>query len=234
LYRDASGHDSFRDEEVIRAGSELTLLELGDVRLGILIGFDAEFPEAFRTLALRGADLIVVALNQLAADTAYLGAMAARNRVPVLVANRIGFRKMYPGVPEFSAMAMPLVQDKDGSFLARCRGASVIFDASGHVLDEPSQAVQRDLERIAGAPQAAIIPLAHFQQDEVLNASFRIDELRVQRLTSPYIAQRRPELYAGIAAAPVSEPSPITSEPAAAPKPKKPRAPRKRKTPQAQ
>ena len=250
LYRDASGHDSFRDEEVMQAGRELSIVDLGEARAGVLIGFDAEFPEAFRTLALRGADFILAVLNQIGPDLAYLGAMAARNRVPLLAANRIGFRRVYPGVPEFSAMAMPLVQDKDGSFLARCRGASVICDAGGHVLAEPSHAVQRDLERLAGAPQAALIPLAHFQQDEILSASFRIDEIRVQRLTSPYLAQRRPELYSGIAPstampgtpaaamppAPVLESAPpapdvVRSKPSAKAKPKSnAKAPRKRKT----
>jgi predicted amidohydrolase len=195
LFRDPMGHDSFRDAELLSAGSELSIFEINELRVGVLIGFDAEFPESFRTLALRGADLIVLALNQLNPDTKFLSSMALRNRVPLLVSNRIGFRRMYPGVPEFSALTMSLVQDKDGSFLARCRGGSVILDAAGSPLAEPSQNLQRDLETLAGAPPSAIIPLAHFQQDELLNASFRIDELRVQRLTSPFIAERREDLY---------------------------------------
>ena len=215
LFRDPMGHDSFRDAESLSAGSELSIFEINDLRVGVLIGFDAEFPESFRALALRGADLIIVALNQLNPDTSFLSSMALRNRVPLLVANRIGFRRMYPGVPEFSALTMSLVQDKDGSFLARCRGGSVILDANGSALAEPSQNLQRDLETLAGAPPAAIIPLAHFQQDEVLNASFRLDELRVQRLTSPFIAERREELYRTVpveTATPVLAPPPETAE----------------------
>ena len=224
LFRDAHGHDSYRDAEVLASGSELSIIDLGDARVGVLLGFDAEFPEAFRTLALRGADLIVVALNQINPDVNFLSAMALRNRVPLLVANRIGFRKVYPGVPEFSALAMALVQDKDGSFLARCRGGSVILDADGRPLAEPSQNVQRDLETLAGAPPQAIIPIAHFQQDELLHASFRIEDIRVQRLTSPFIAERREDLY-GLAPKPAVLESTV---PEAAP-PKKKAAPRKRK-----
>ena len=232
LYRAASGHDAFRDAEIMQPGVELSIIDLGDANAGVLIGFDAEFPEAFRALAMRGADFIVVALNQIHVDVPFLSSMAVRNRIPLLVANRIGFRKIYPGVPEFSAMAMSLVQDKNGAFLARCRGGSVILDAAGHAMAEPGHHVQRDLESIAGAPPAAIIPLAHFQQDEILSASFRIDELRVQRLTSPYFSERRPELYGGIVSTPPPTPVPELVIESEKPKPKratKPRAPRKPK-----
>jgi predicted amidohydrolase len=218
LYRDPTGHDSFRDAEIMAAGAELSIVDLGDVRAGVLIGFDAEFPEAFRALALRGADFIIVALNQIAPDLPFLCAMARRNRIPLLVANRIGFRRVYPGVPEFSALTMSLVQEKNGAFLARCRGGSAIIDADGRVMAEPSQNVQRDLEAVAGAPPGAIVPLAHFQEDELLTASFRIDELRLQRLSSPFISERREELY-GLA-------KPVA---AAAPE-AKPKKPRKKKS----
>jgi len=55
---------------------------------------------------LAQADFIIVALNQIAPDLPFLCAMARRNRIPLLVANRIGFRRVYPGVPEFSALTM--------------------------------------------------------------------------------------------------------------------------------
>jgi hypothetical protein len=62
------------------------------------------------------------------------------------------------------------------------------------------------------------VPLAHFQEDELLTASFRIDELRLQRLSSPFISERREELY-GLA-------KPVA---AAAPE-AKPKKPRKKKS----
>ncbi|MBI1385028.1 MAG: hypothetical protein GC150_08975 [Rhizobiales bacterium] len=41
-------------------GESPTLVELGGLRLGILVCYDAEFPEPARTLALAGADAILV------------------------------------------------------------------------------------------------------------------------------------------------------------------------------
>jgi predicted amidohydrolase len=195
LYRDPSGHDAFKDEEVISAGKELTVAEVGDVRVGILLGFDAEFPEAFRALALRGADLVIVALNTVEPDRAFLTSMALRNRVPVLVANRLGFKKVYPTVPEFSAMSQSLLQDKEGNFLARCRGSSAIIVEHGRIVAEPGAAAQRELDEMAGAPDRMRIPKTHFQEEATLTASFRIEELRVQRLTSPYFSERNEALY---------------------------------------
>ena len=150
--------------------------------------------EAFRALTLRGADLILVAQNSHEPDARFLSAMAVRNRVPLLVANRLGFRKVYPTVPEFSAGVMSLLQDKDGTFLMRSRGGSMIIDADGRIAAQPAQNVQQDLEATADA-RLHEAPLAHFQEDEILSASFRIDDIRVQRLTSPFISERREELY---------------------------------------
>lgn len=200
LYRDASGHDSFRDADVITAGAELALFDLGEIRIGVLIGFDAEFPEAFRSLALRGADVICVAQNGLEPDHKFLCAMALRNRVPLLVSNRLGFRKVYPAVPEFSAGALSLLQDRDGMFLMRSRGGSAIIDENGRVIAQPRQNVQNNLETAAGVPFGSQ-PIAHFQEEEALTASFRVDDLRVARLTSPFIAERREDLYGGAIAA---------------------------------
>jgi deaminated glutathione amidase len=49
-----------RESEQIAAGGEPTLFELGDLRVGVAICYDIRFPELTRTLAARGADLIVV------------------------------------------------------------------------------------------------------------------------------------------------------------------------------
>jgi len=195
LYRDATGHDAYQDAEVIAAGDKLSVIDLGEIKVGVLLGFDAEFPEAFRTLALRGADLVVVALNTLEPDRAFLSSMALRNRLPLLVANRLGFKKVYPTVPELTAMSQSLLQDKEGAFLARAKGSSVIIDESGRIAAEPGSAAQRDLEDLAGVPERMRIPQAHFQEETTLKASFKLDELRVQRLSTPFIAERREALY---------------------------------------
>jgi len=192
LFRDETGHDSFRDADVMQAGGELSVFDLGDARVGVLLGFDAEFPEVFRTLTLRGADLILVALNTATPDHAFLASMALRNRVPVLAANRIGFRRIYPAQPEFSASAVSLLQDKSGTFLKRCRGSSAIFDYSGKPI---AQTTDQSEPAAAGDSAPAQKPIAHFEDEQTLYASFRIDELRVQRLTSPLLAERRVDLY---------------------------------------
>ena len=191
MYRDNTGHNSFRDEEVVSPGNELALLDLGDVRVGVLIGFDAEFPEAFRTLALRGADVVLVAQNSLEPDLAFLRAMALRNRLPLAVANRVGFRKVYPAIPEFSASALSILQDKDGAFLSRCKGGSAIIDGDGRAVAQPRAHMPPPEQPAPFGAQ----PIAHFQEDEILTASFRVEDLRVQRLTSPFISERRAELY---------------------------------------
>ncbi len=137
LYADPSGANLFRDSDLIRAGNELTIFEFNGARLGVLLGFDAEFPEAFRALVLRGADVILVALNCVEPDRAFLGAMAKHNSVPVAVANRLGFKYIYPSEPEMSATKLPIVQDKRGDFLLRCRGHSVIFAPDGIGREQP-------------------------------------------------------------------------------------------------
>lgn len=48
------------EQRLFRPGSDWLVAATGGVRVGVLICFDVEFPEAVRALALRGADLIAV------------------------------------------------------------------------------------------------------------------------------------------------------------------------------
>ena len=192
FYRDSRGLDSYQDADILTPGSELSVIELDGVKVGVLLGYDSEFPEAYRTLALRGADLILVALNQLEPDYALLQSMAIRNRAPLLVANRLGFRRVYPQQPEYSSAALPLLQERGGGFLMRCKGHSGILNAHGKRLAQPAADIPERNDAPEGAPR---IPAAHYQDDEVLTASFQLDELRVLRATAPFIGQRRKELY---------------------------------------
>jgi predicted amidohydrolase len=195
FYRDSRGFDSFQDGDVLTAAGELSVIDLGEIKCGVLLGFDSEFPEAFRTLALRGADVILVALNQLEPDYNLLAAMAVRNRLPVVVANRLGFRRVYPLQPEFSAGVLSLLQEKDGTFLMRCRGNSGILDVFGNLAARPHAHILEEDKKDERIREENARPVAHFQEDEILMASFHFDELRVERLTSPYLSQRRTELY---------------------------------------
>ena len=75
-------------------GDELVVAETPIGRIGILICFDLRFPEAARTLALKGAELIVVPTNwptgaSISANI-LTPARAAENKVFVLTCNRTG------------------------------------------------------------------------------------------------------------------------------------------------
>ena len=70
------------------------VLDAGDLRVGMLICYDAGFPEAVRSLALEGADLVVLPTNwppgaeQLAEYA--INTRAMENSIYFLAANRVG------------------------------------------------------------------------------------------------------------------------------------------------
>lgn len=84
-------------DRFIQAGGDLTVHNLGFVRLGTLICYDVRFPEAMRVMALRGADVIALPTNwPSGAETApeyVLRARARENGCYVVAANRIGDEK---------------------------------------------------------------------------------------------------------------------------------------------
>ncbi len=57
---DIAGGIRFMESETLTAGDRYTLIETGFGRVGIAICFDVRFPEMFRSMALAGAELIVV------------------------------------------------------------------------------------------------------------------------------------------------------------------------------
>jgi predicted amidohydrolase len=75
-------------------GDELVTVELEGRTLGLMICFDVEFPEVARTLALRGADLLVtISANPEAFrrdHEVFVPARALENGVPHLYVNRVG------------------------------------------------------------------------------------------------------------------------------------------------
>jgi predicted amidohydrolase len=106
------------------------------IRVGILICYDRHFPEAFRCLALGGAQLIVTPTATCGYSRAFweleLRAMAAQNLVFVGAPNRVGH-----------------------DFGADWYGTSLWIDPSGHVLSSASDSeeeilyVELDLAEIA-------------------------------------------------------------------------------------
>lgn len=81
------------DKSALR-GPSLDVCETPAGRVGVIICYDLRFPEAARTLALKGADIVAVPTNwPQGAESApeYLvRARAFENRVTVVAANRIG------------------------------------------------------------------------------------------------------------------------------------------------
>jgi predicted amidohydrolase len=54
------GGQRYRESDVEEGGSEISTVAVGDWTLGLTICYDLRFPELYRILTLRGADLLVV------------------------------------------------------------------------------------------------------------------------------------------------------------------------------
>jgi len=76
------------------AGDELAPIEVAGRRLGVMVCFDVEFPEVARTLALRGADVLVtISANMEPFEDdhdAFVRSRALENERPHLYVNRTG------------------------------------------------------------------------------------------------------------------------------------------------
>jgi predicted amidohydrolase len=79
------------EKSVAAPGSQFNVLQTTFGRIGIMICYDAMFPEAARTLALKGADVIFVPsrIGYVALDSwiLYLRTRAMENRVPIVAPN---------------------------------------------------------------------------------------------------------------------------------------------------
>ncbi len=82
------------DRFVTPGRESMKVYQVGDLRVGMHICYDASFPEATRTLALQGADLVILPTNwPPGADTfaEYLpNARALENHIYFLAVNRVG------------------------------------------------------------------------------------------------------------------------------------------------
>lgn len=78
----------------ITAGDSLVVVNLGGLKCGLMICYDLRFPEMARTLALRGAEALLVAsawpFPRLEHWLVLLRARAIENQAFVLAANRVG------------------------------------------------------------------------------------------------------------------------------------------------
>lgn len=116
--------------------SQPAIFEVGGFKAGLLICYDVEFPENVRSLALNGADLVIVptALMQpfdIVART-IVPARAYENQLFIAYTNRCGVE------PPFDYCGLSCVVGPDGSDLARAgRGEDLIFaDLDVHLMAE--------------------------------------------------------------------------------------------------
>ncbi len=54
------GGESYEGDTVEVGGDDIVLFDIGDITVGMTVCFDVRFPELYRILALRGADVILV------------------------------------------------------------------------------------------------------------------------------------------------------------------------------
>lgn len=112
-------------DRYVGSGQDLPIIELPFARIGILICYDVRFPEAARSLALRGADVIVVPTNwPVGAESApdfLTRARAWENRVYVAACNRIGDERGTHFIGRSQIVA------PDGTILAQADGESDVM-----------------------------------------------------------------------------------------------------------
>lgn len=83
-----------REEDYITRGDRLPVFHAGEFRVGLSICYDLNFPEVFRTLALKGADMVLIsaAWPDMAGDVwdTLLPARAVENQVCVIASDQTG------------------------------------------------------------------------------------------------------------------------------------------------
>ena len=119
--------------------------DLGDLRVGMTICYDASFPESSRVLTLLGADLVVLPTNWLTAARAtakYLvPARALENHIYYAAINRVGEER------GFHFIGLSRIVDCDGELLASSDrdGEEMLY-----AVVDPVRARQKKVVNIAG------------------------------------------------------------------------------------
>ncbi|CAN5506688.1 carbon-nitrogen hydrolase family protein [soil metagenome] len=109
---------SYRESDHERAGEEIVTARVGDAELGLSICYDLRFPELYRILALRGADVLTVpsaftATTGRAHWEVLLRARAIENACFVLAANQCG-----EAPPQYSSFGHSMIVDPWGRIIA--------------------------------------------------------------------------------------------------------------------
>jgi predicted amidohydrolase len=113
-----AGGVSYRESEFERPGAEPVVAQVGELTAGLTVCYDLRFPELFRILALRGAQLIALpSAFTLATGRDHwevlLRARAIENQLFVLAPNQVG-----EAPPHYSSFGRSLIVDPWGVVLA--------------------------------------------------------------------------------------------------------------------
>jgi len=112
-------HLFYKERFVFEEGDTgFTVIEYNGLRLGTMICYDWRFPEAARSLALDGADLIVCPSNLVTGVWQnVMSSRALENKVYMAVANKIGIESNNGDILEFNGESA--IYSYDGSYLAK-------------------------------------------------------------------------------------------------------------------
>ncbi|MGC4115368.1 MAG: nitrilase-related carbon-nitrogen hydrolase [Myxococcales bacterium] len=126
-----------------RADTPFTVHEVRGVRVGMMICFDWAFPEAARSLALAGADLIAHPSNLvLPFCQRAMPVRCLENGVFAVTANRVGTEERLEGRPALTFTGGSLVAGPRGEVLAQ---AGTTEPATGFVEVDPAEARDKAL-----------------------------------------------------------------------------------------
>lgn len=114
-------------ESIFTPGDSIEVFEAKGIKIGLSICFDTWFPEMFRSLATKGADLVCVPANFGGPWTLdVLKVRALENSMPVILSNRIGSE---------------MIENSEEAF----RGESMVVDGFGNPLlrafDQPQTGI---------------------------------------------------------------------------------------------
>jgi len=148
-----AGGVTYRESEHEQPGEEIVVATAGAVELGMSVCYDLRFPELYRILAIRGAELVAVpSAFTLATGRDHwdvlLRARAIENQVFVLAPNQVG-----TAPPHFSSYGHSAIVDPWGAVLARAPDGECVVLAD---LDLAAQErIRRTLPSLANRrPQA--------------------------------------------------------------------------------
>lgn len=148
---------SYRESEHEESGAEMVLAALPEANLGLSVCYDLRFPELYRILAVRGAQIVAVPSAFTAATgrdhwEVLLRARAIEDQVFVLAANQVG-----EAPPHFNSYGHSAVVDPWGTILAEASDGECFVAAD---LDfEAQQSTRASLPSLANRqPQAYIWP----------------------------------------------------------------------------